>query len=172
MNLKLRYFGDPCLRKKAIPVVNITDELQSLIDNMIEIMDAHDGVGLAANQVGSTHKLFIIRPEIKLQNGEYALGSPEVFINPSLSHPSKELEVMTEGCLSFPGLHIEIERPVKIHVEALDRHGKKISMDVTGFKAREIMHENDHLNGKLFIDRIPLEIRKNIEPALKEIKAR
>ena len=171
MKLPLKYYNDPILREKCKKVDKITEEIKKLVSDMIETMDANNGIGLAANQVGYLFKLFVIRPEIKDANGEYALGSPEVYINPVLSkNPSEEKNVMTEGCLSFPGLHIEIERPKKIHVEAIDINGDPVSIDLVGFKAREIMHENDHLNGRLFIDRASKEIRKHIEPALREIK--
>ena len=154
MRLELRYYGDPILRKTALVIDKITDEVRMLAKDMIETMDALNGVGLAANQVGQLCKLFVIRPEVKTPDDEFALGPAEVYINPILSAPSQETEVMTEGCLSFPGLHAEIERPLSIHIDAIDLDGNPISLDVSGFKAREIMHENDHLNGVLYIDRI------------------
>lgn len=170
MKLPLRYFGDPILRAKCKEITEITDEIKALVADMIETMDSLNGVGLAANQVGKSLRLLVIRPEVKLPNGDFSLGPAEVYINPVLSNPSEEIAVMTEGCLSFPGLHVEIERPFAIHVEALDIHGHKISADVSGFKARELMHENDHLNGKFFIDRLSLDLKKAVEPALKKIK--
>lgn len=170
MKLRLRYFGDPILRKKCKVVTEITDEIRSLVKDMIETMDALNGVGLAANQVGKSYKLFVIRPEVKSPEGEFSLGPAEVYINPVLSNPSEETEIMNEGCLSFPGLHVDVERPFSIHVEALDIHGHPISLDVSGFKARELMHENDHLNAKFFIDRLSANLRKAVEPALKKIQ--
>lgn len=170
MKLQLRYYGDPILRKKCSSIEKITTEIRSFVNDMIETMDASNGVGLAANQVGKSFSVFVIRPEERTPDGEFVLGAPEVFINPILSDPSDETETMTEGCLSFPGLHVEIARPYSIHVEAIDINGNPISLDVKGFKAREIMHENDHLNGRVFIDRLSPNVRKSLDPILKNIK--
>lgn len=170
MLLTIRYFGDPVLRKVCFPVEKITSEIRLLVSNMIETMDSLNGVGLAANQVGELYKIFVIRPEIKSPNGDFILGPPEVYINPVISSPSEETEVMTEGCLSFPGLHLDVSRPVSIYIEAMDLDGKIFSSTVSGFKARELMHENDHINGRFFIDRISPALKKEIEPALRDIK--
>ena len=168
-DLVLRYYGDPILRRKAEEIAKITDEIKLLVKKMIEVMDEKNGVGLAATQLGVLYKVLVIRPEIETENG-FALGDIEVYINPIISNPSKEREVMSEGCLSVPGIHKEVIRPISIHIEAIDLNGNKISEDVIGFKARELMHENDHLNGKLFIDRISKEDKKDIEEDLKAIK--
>ena len=98
------------------------------------------------------------------------LGPAEVYINPKLSNPSKNKETMQEGCLSVPQIHEEVERPISIDIEALDLNGNQIKTTVTGFKARELMHENDHLNGVLFIDRLSPRLRKLITPYLDNIK--
>lgn len=172
MRLPLRYYGDPILRAKTKKVEVITDEIKKLVADMIETMDACNGVGLAANQVGSLYKILVIRPEVTTPDGKFALGPAEAYINPVLSNPSKETEIMTEGCLSFPGLHAEVERPYSVHVEALDVEGRPISVDLYGFKARELFHENDHLNGTVFVDRVSPETRELINPALREIKAK
>jgi len=170
MKRPLCYYGNPILRKKCQTVDKITPEIRQLVLDMIEIMDASNGVGLAANQAGALHRLFVIRPEIKNEKGEFALGAPEVYINPVLSKPTEEKDVMNEGCLSFPGLHLEVVRPYGIHIEALNLEGEKISEDVYGFKAREIMHENDHLNGTVFVDRVTDLVKKEIEPFLRNLK--
>ncbi|MFA5250526.1 MAG: peptide deformylase [Parachlamydiales bacterium] len=170
MKRPLCYYGNPILRVKALPIETITDEIRQLAADMIETMDALNGVGLAANQVGVALQIFVIRPELKNEQGDYVLGPPEVYLNPRLSHPTADEETMNEGCLSFPGLHAEVTRPYGIHLEALDLEGKKVALDLFGFKAREIMHENDHLNGKLFIDRVTEKTKKEIAPFLKELK--
>ena len=170
MELQLKYYGDPILRTRCLEIDKITEEIRNLVKDMIETMDARNGVGLAANQIGKLHKLFVIRPEVKTPDGEFALGAAEVYINPVLSNPSEETEIMTEGCLSFPGLHTEVERPFSIHIEAIDLNGNPISLDVSGFKARELMHENDHLNAKVFIDRLSADQRKAVDPVLRKIK--
>ncbi|MGD2169690.1 MAG: peptide deformylase [Chlamydiota bacterium] len=170
MLLKLCYYNNPILRKKCKPVKEITDEIKRLAQDMIETMDAGNGVGLAAPQVGKDLAIFVMREDKYTEEGELVLGDAKVFINPKLSNPSKETNVHLEGCLSLPGLHLDIERPNVIYVEAMDLEGNITSQEFTDFTARIIMHENDHLNGVLFIDRIPKKTKKKIEPSLRKIK--
>lgn len=165
----LIYYDNPLLRKRAAPVKNITEEIKKLVYDMIAVMDSRRGVGLAAIQVGVLLRIFVIRPEVEKPGGEIVLGEPEVFINPKLSSPSQETEVMLEGCLSIPGLHEEVERPISIKINALNLKEQEFSEEATHFRARQIMHENDHLNGTLFIDRLTKEKRKAIETSLKLI---
>ena len=170
MILPLTYYGNPLLRRRAKEVVEFTPMLVKLAEDMIETMDDKEGVGLAAPQVGILLRLIVIRPVVTTESGEFALGPPEVYINPVLSQPDAEQVSLLEGCLSIPAIHREVFRPKKIHMEAFDLHGNKVSREFTGFCAREIMHENDHLNGVLFIDRLDKKIRREIEPLLHEIK--
>lgn len=171
MKLPLCYYGNPLLRKTCQPVDKITPEISKLVQDMIDtIMDSGNGVALAANQVGSLLRIFVIFPIVQNETGESVLGAPEVFINPVLSKPTEQQETMNEGCLSLPGLNLEVIRPYGIHVEAMNLEGEKVSCDVYGFKAREIMHENDHLNGKFFIDRVIDSVKKEIEPFLRDLK--
>ena len=171
MILDLTYWDNPILRANCQSVEKITDEIKQLVQDMIETMDAKNGVGLAAPQIGKDLRIFVIREPIENPDDTISLGEPQVFINPNLTNPSKDLEIMTEGCLSFPGLHLDIIRPLSITVEAMDLDGKNFKQDLVGYKARVIMHENDHINGKLFIDRVNPKLRKKIEPDLKKIKA-
>ena len=170
MKRKFCYYGNPILRKKAVKVTAITDEIRELVHDMIEMMDDRNGVGLAASQVGELWQIFVIRPEIQSDSNEFLLGEPIVYINPELSNPSEETQTGPEGCLSIPGIHMEVTRPKSIHIKAMDLDGNIFEEDVTGFKAREVMHENDHLNGVLYIDRLNPEQKKEIQPVLKEIK--
>jgi len=169
MKLEIKYYPDPILKKMAKEITDITDDIKKIAYDMIETMDAYNGVGLSANQIGLALKILVLRPEIKDEKGDFALGDPEIYINPILSNPSKEKDVMVEGCLSFPGLHLEIERPIKIHVEALDINGEKVSEDFHNFKARVIMHENDHLQGKTFNERAKKKDKEHIKQFLKEL---
>jgi peptide deformylase len=169
MILSLVYFGNPLLRSRSLAITEITPEIKQLAYDMIETMDANKGVGLAAIQVGKPLRMFVIRPEIE-NEGEVVLGEAKVFINPILLNPSQEREILSEGCLSIPGLHVEVERPKNIHIKALNLDGKQILLEFNGFSAREIMHENDHLNAVLFIDRVPAQKRKEISPLLKQIQ--
>jgi peptide deformylase len=170
MILPLIYYGDQRLRKKCAPIEQITPEIRQLAADLTETMIAKNGVGIAAPQVGVLLRLFIIRNEEANPDGEYLLGPPEVIINPTISAPSTEQEVMTEGCLSIPGLHMDVRRPVSIQIRYQDLDGQWHEEKASGFRARVMMHENDHINGTLFIDRLSPKERKQIEGRLREIK--
>ena len=142
--LKIRTNPDPILRMKAKKVNRIDDYIQKLIDNMIETMDAAQGVGLAANQVGVPLRIVVIRiPEDK---------DVLVLINPEVVEKKGERRVI-EGCLSIPGCQAEITRAYSVKVKARDRHGKLIRKKATNNLLANCMeHEIDHLNGVLYID--------------------
>lgn len=170
MKLPICYYGNPILRKKARSVHEITPEIVQLSESMIETMIALNGVGLAAPQVGQLLRLYVFRDEQLDESGHYILGPPQVAINPLLSKPSEEFEEMVEGCLSIPGVHVKVMRPKKIHIVYLNLEGKHIEQELVGFLARVNMHENDHLNGVLHIDRASPKDRKACEPILQKIK--
>lgn len=170
MKLPLRYFGHPDLRAKADPIQEITPEIVKLAQDMIETMIANNGVGLAANQIGRRLRIFVRRFEGFSPEGKYYLGEPEVIINPTLSNPSKEIEEQAEGCLSIPGVHAKVPRPKSIHLRYQNLKGEWIDEDLDDFLARNAMHENDHLNGVLYIDRISDKDRKRLDPILRAIK--
>jgi peptide deformylase len=170
MQLPLLYYGHKLLRTKCEPVAEITDEIRQLAWNMVETMDIMDGVGLAAPQVGRLIRLFVLRNYIETSDGHLTLSEPRFYINPKLSQPSKETSIEAEGCLSVPGLRGRVERPLKIVVEATDLHGQSFIEEVEGHNARVRMHENDHLNGVLFLDRMETNQRKKLEPLLKQIE--
>lgn len=172
MLLKLRYYDDPILRKKCSSIEKITEDIKQLAQDMIETMDAANGIGLAAPQIGKSLCMFVMREDNYGPEGDLILGDAKVFINPKLSDPSKETVEFIEGCLSLPGLHIDIVRPRSIYVEAIDLEGNPIKMKFSDYRARVIMHENDHLNGVLFIDRISQEKKNEIKPFLRKIKAK
>ncbi len=170
MLLKIHYYGDPVLRKHCEPIREITDEIRQLAKDMIETMDKNDGIGLAAPQVGHPIRLFVLRNYVLTEEGHWTLSEPKVYINPKLLNPSEDLVSDTEGCLSFPGLRFHVVRPNKITVEAMDLEGKTFVEELEGYNARVRMHENDHINGVLYIDRIDPNQRKKLDPILKEIK--
>lgn len=170
--LPLAYYGHPILRKVADPIIHITDDLRKLVEEMIETMDACDGIGLAAPQIHHSIKLFVIRRPIEVEGEKIELKEVKVFINPELSNPSSETWKVSEGCLSIPSIHAEVERPQEVTVEYSDLQGNKIKERVSGWEARVIMHENDHINGILFIDHLGKEERQNIEPFLKSLENR
>lgn len=170
MLLPIHYYGNPVLRKHCAPIEEITDEIRKLAKDMIETMDKSHGIGLAAPQVGYPIRLFVCRNYIFGEDQNWTLSEPKVYINPKLSSPSDRMLTDTEGCLSFPKLQLEIDRPDSITVEAMDLDGNLFKEEVDGYNARVRMHENDHINGVLFIDRIDPNQRKKLAPILQEIK--
>jgi peptide deformylase len=170
MKLPILYYGHPTLRLKCAPVEEITDDIKQLVADMIETMDACDGVGIAAPQVGRAIRLFVLRNYIEADDGSFTMSDPIVYINPKLSNPSDEVDEDIEGCLSLPGLRLSVNRPLKIFVEATDLNGNVFQEEIEGYNARVRMHENDHINGVLFIDRVDQATKKKIEPILKDIK--
>jgi peptide deformylase len=167
---ELKYYGDPVLRKKAKPVEKITPEIIHLVQSMIELMEKHNGCGLAATQVGELYRIFVSNVEYEDDNGEVHLGEPRVYINPVLSDPSEIYVERGEACLSIPKLYLPVERPLEIKVTALDLEGNTFTRECKRFLARNMMHENDHLNGVLFIDRVKGKLRTEAEPYLRKIK--
>ncbi len=142
----IRILGDPVLREQAQPVAEIDGTLQALIEDMAETMYEAKGLGLAANQIGETKRLFI------LDLGQRE-NKPEllVFINPEIVEAEGDL-YEEEGCLSIPGYSAKVHRKAKVLVRALDREGKEFERELEGLGARAIQHELDHLNGILYVD--------------------
>ena len=169
MILPLVFYDNALLRKKAKPIEQLNEESLKLARDMTETMIHGNGVGLAAPQIGKLVRLFIIRDEFVGLDGEYHLGEPEVFINPQLSKPSKETVLMSEGCLSIPGIHADVVRPKSLFVRWQMLDGTWKEEEISGFRARVIMHENDHLNGVLYIDRLDSATRKKADPHLKKV---
>ncbi len=167
--LPIAYYGDPILRKIGDPILTITDDVRKLVKEMIDTMDAFDGIGLAAPQVHHSIKLFIIRNPVEMGRGKVEFREVKVFINPKVSLPSAETWKESEGCLSIPTIHAEVERPREITVEYSDLNGNLIKEKVSGWEARVIMHENDHINGVLFIDHLDETARKDLEPSLQHL---
>jgi peptide deformylase len=160
--LPILSYGADVLRKPALPVSKIDEEIQRLIDDMAETMFAAPGVGLAAPQVGVPKRVVVIR----------SLEDPEekdffVLINPEII--AKEGgEWSEEGCLSVPEMPMEVPRSEKVVVKALDRRGKPFEMEGLGLMARILQHEIDHLNGLLYIDRLSPAKRVMIKRKLKK----
>jgi len=171
MILDLKYYGNPVLRKKCKVIEKITDEVRQLAQDLIETVLAENGAGLAAPQVGHCVRMFVIRYDNGMdEEGMPFLCPPKIYINPKLSQPSEGMFSHDEGCLSIPGILAKVTRPCNITVEAMDLSGNIFTEKTTGWRAKAIMHENDHLNGVLFIDRVHPRIKKKIDPALKELK--
>lgn len=154
IDLKIRTYPDPVLKAVAKSYDVITDEDRELARNMLATMYSHDGVGLAAPQVGVSKRLIVCAPDFKN-------GAEYVFFNPVIKNPVGEV-LGPEGCLSLPGVSGEVVRAEKIEFEALDINGKRIQMTIEGFFARVVQHETDHLNGVLYVDRVNFPDRKNL----------
>lgn len=168
---RLRYYGDPVLRKHSEPIEEITGEIKELAHFMIDYADNHNGIGLSAVQVGVPIRLFVLRDYVILPDGTWAVSEPKIFINPKIVWKSKEMNIDNEACMSIPGLNEgPVERPSRVRIEALDLDGNPFTEEREGLNARVSFHENDHLNGVLCIDRLPPAVRKRIEPDLQEIK--
>ena len=159
----VRKFGDPVLRATAVPVERFDDELQVEIAQMGSLMDDALGVGLAATQVGVLHRVFVFRA--------YAEDDLMALVNPVIEWASDERESGPEGCLSLPGVHVEVERAVAVRVRAQDAEGEEIEVEAEGLPARVIQHEIDHLDGVLILDRISPEERKQAMRAMREAQA-
>ena len=170
--LPLAYYGDPILRRKADPITEITDDIKRLVEEMIQTMDAADGIGLAAPQVHHSIRLFILRTPIPGPDDTYERGDVKVFINPKISSPNQFLADGNEGCLSIPGIRGDVLRPTEITVTYTNLEGKLEERKFTDWEARVIMHENDHINGVLFIDRMDKKERARLEPLLQNMKKR
>lgn len=144
----------PLLHQKATPVTQISPSIQTLIDTMIETMHAAQGVGLAANQIGSPLDILVASP-----SGEK--GGETVLINAEILE-SKGKARRSEGCLSVPGVFAEVSRAATVQVKALNRQGQSVEIAADGLLAQILQHEIDHLSGYLFIDRLGLFQRKKL----------
>jgi len=143
----LHLLGSPFLRQRAEPVATVDDAVRELLDDLFETMYAARGVGLAANQVGDTRRVAVV---------DIGKDAPEqlVLINPVLVEKDDETEIAEEGCLSIPEIFGDVERPLRVVVQALDRHGEPFRLESAGYQARAIQHEIDHLDGVLFLDHL------------------
>lgn len=179
MRLSILQYGDPILRAKGKHIEKIDNRIRELAQNMIETMHAANGVGLAAPQVGESLQLTVLdvsqvedRPSTMELNGENTdpqSAMPLVLINPEIDLGS-ETEMGTEGCLSFPEITGEIERAKSVTVRAQNLDGEAIEIEATGFLARAIQHEVDHLNGILFIDRMSSAAKTSLSSKLKRLQ--
>ncbi|HET7225068.1 MAG TPA: peptide deformylase [Candidatus Eisenbacteria bacterium] len=146
----VRIYGDPVLRTRAADVREFDGSLAQLVQDLFETMSAYRGVGLAANQVGVLQRVLVVDVPAEEEGGaplRLALVNPTVTRRAGTQHAE-------EGCLSIPGVWEDVTRAARIHVEGLDPHGRLVALDATGYAARALQHEIDHLDGVLFVDRL------------------
>ena len=155
----IRRLGDPILKSSATPVDRFDDSLRKQVSRMAGIMGDAFGVGLAAPQLGLSQRLLV-----------YRIGpdAPVIaLVNPELEWTSHDQEILYEGCLSIPGITVDVERPVHVRVRAIDEEGETRLVEASGLEARVIQHEIDHLDGVLILDRTTRDERKR---ALRELR--
>lgn len=157
--LKIVKYPASVLNEVCEPVGDDPGRMKKLYTDMSETMFANDGAGLAAPQVGETHRMFIIDPDVA---GLDAEDSPLVFIDPEIIELSDDLETSDEGCLSFPGVFVPIERSFRCTTRATNLEGETFEVSGEGLFARAMQHENDHLNGKLLTNYVGRLKRKQI----------
>jgi peptide deformylase len=148
--LDIRKFGDPVLKTRAEPVQSFDESLLRLTKDMLATMRDNEGVGLAATQVGRLKRVFVAA----IEDDEY------VVVNPVLTDISETTETATEGCLSIPGIQVDVERPTAITISGKDVSGKPLQIEASDLLARVLQHEVDHLDGVLILDRTDRESRK------------
>lgn len=166
MNLDIVLYPDSKLRKTSLEVVEFGSHISKTLDDMYDTMFSNNGIGIAAIQVGILERMFIINipREDKVQYKEDLI---EV-INPRILESSGEI-VFQEGCLSIPGYYEDVLRSNFIKIEFFDREGKKQVLEASGYLSVAIQHEMDHLDGLLFIDRLPLLKRRKFDKEYKKI---
>jgi peptide deformylase len=159
----IRRYGDPVLKSRATPVDRFDDALRNQVSRMGALMNDALGVGLAAPQLGISQRLLVYRvgPDAPL----IALANPE------LEWTSDDQETMEEGCLSIPGVGVDVDRAIHVRVRALDEQGDTRTVEASGLEARVIQHEMDHLDGVLILDRTTREQRKEAIRAMREAEA-
>ena len=159
--LQLVEFPHPALLRRTKPLLRVDDAVCEAVEQMFDIMYEAVGVGLAANQVALPYRLFIVNLAARSDAGEEF-----IFVNPTLSRP-RGTSVQEEGCLSLPGLRMDVRRPEKIVLDAWSLEGQPVHLELDGMLSRVVQHEFDHLDGKLFTDRLPdaaaMEARRSID---------
>ncbi|MEM8946210.1 MAG: peptide deformylase [Planctomycetota bacterium] len=165
MKLQIIHYPHPTLRHVSKPVKRVDGELRNLIEQMFELMYEHEGVGLAANQVDLPYRLFVANPSGDPENKD----AEHVFINPVLRSGKGQVEG-EEGCLSIPGVLGPVIRNEKVTIEAYNLKGEQFVGELDGLFARIVQHETDHLDGKLFIDRLAAAQAAEVRAELEEFE--
>lgn len=163
--LKIVEYPDPILRAKNRRISTFDHNLKKLVDEMFDVMYRTDGIGLSAPQVGINVHLMVFNPV-----GERGEGEEIVLVNPKVSRYSRKIVPYNEGCLSFPGIYADVDRPDSVTIDAQDITGKRFAFNLTGLPARVFQHEYDHLQGILFFDRMTEEVLESIRADLQALE--
>ena len=150
---KIVVLGNPILVEKSEVVNGINEDLNALIHAMFETMYRERGIGLAAVQIGRPLRIFVTH---------IRRDTSRVFINPEIAETSLEEDMLEEGCLSIPGINADVKRSTGVKVQAMDENGKLFMLNTEGLLARVVLHEMDHLNGVVFIDRLMQKKRQQL----------
>jgi len=151
--MEILTLGNELLRQKASPVKTIGPEYLQIAEELIDVLHAGQGVGLAGPQVGLMERIFAVHVEGDI---------PRIFINPSITETSQETLKFEEGCLSIPGIYTDVVRPEAVKIQAWNEKGRPFILEASGIMARVILHEYDHLDGVLFLDRISEQKRNRL----------
>ena len=162
--MRIIKYPHPTLRHKSKPLQRVDADLKKIVAEMFELMYAQKGIGLAANQVDLPYRFFILNLE-----NDPAKAPEYVFLNPEISRRTGTAEA-EEGCLSFPEIYAPVKRSAKVLILAFDLNGREINYQLDGCFARAVQHEFDHLEGKLFIDRLSPAARMTVQPALDDLE--
>jgi len=161
--MKILTLGNELLKQKALPVKKIGPEYIKIAETLINALHAMEGIGLAGPQLGLMERIFATH---------VAGDVPRIFINPSIIETSQETEKFEEGCLSIPGVYTDVIRPKVVIIQAWNEKGRPFTLEASGIMARVILHEYDHLDGILFIDRISEEKRNRILAKIEKAAAK
>lgn len=157
-------FGDQVLREVSEEVDPLDQETKDLVSRLVDTLKRAKGLGLASNQIGMAKRVFIV--DLSVVDIDESL---RVFINPEIVEVSNEAVEMEEGCLSFPDLYLKVNRPERVRIRAWGLDGKQFELTAYGMAARAILHEYDHLEGKLFIDHVSPLVRTMIKGRLRKL---
>ena len=159
---------DERLRQPSVPITNIDASVRALYQDLVDSMYAENGLGIAALQLGDPRRMFIVEPRLA---GRSETDPPVAFINPEVVETSDELQDSEEGCLSFPDIYVKVKRPMRCRVRAMNLDGEMFEVDGEALFARCLLHEHDHLTGKLLVDFVGPLKRQMIKKKLQKQKA-
>lgn len=165
--MRILKYPHPTLRHKAKPLRRVDSELKRMIHQMLDVMYAGQGIGLAGNQVDLPYRLIVMN----IKSDRNASHEEHVLINPVIVQRTGPMEEKEEGCLSLPEIYAPVKRPSKVLVEAYNLAGEEIRWELEGLYARVVQHECDHLDGVLFIDRLSPAHRLAVKQALEDMEA-